>query len=290
MKILKCYYEECSYDSYFFNRQEGYRYLIEIDEKNHIETSVYLHYKNNIQQAIVVDISCMVGCPEKCFFCSSSKLEHKRNLTAIEILEETLLVLNQHQYSSFSNVVFSFQGIGEPSLIPKEITTAIILLRNYIPNSKITISTTGSNVKAFNTWKDSLLKDIKLQISITDYSIKDFKAIEHIVKHFEKHNMLESFAEIKFNYVLVNQANDTDSHLQNLISIFRHKPYIIRLSKLNHCIDNQYISSSVDVFNHFSEELSKNNITNYIFGSQIKSSIGCGQLIYLNNNQDGQVL
>jgi len=285
MNILKHHLEESPYDSRFFNRQEGYRYLIETNEKDYVEAGVYLHYKDNTKKAVAVDISCMVGCQEKCFFCSSSNLEYKRNLTADEMAEEALLVLNQHSYMDFDNVVFAFHGIGESSFMSEQIIAAIKLLRNTLPNSIIKISTTCSNIEALNIWKESSLKNVQLQISITNYSTKDFKSIEHIIEYIDKHNIADYFTEIRFNYILINQQNDNETHLQNLISIFKEKPYAIKLSKLNHCINSQYISSNADTFKHFSDELHNNGIKNYIFGSRIDSSIGCGQLLYLNNNQ-----
>ena len=288
MKILNCFFEESRYYSPFFNRQEGFRYLIEMDGNHCIETGIYLHYTDNIKRSIAIDVSCMVGCSEKCFFCSSRNIEYVKGLTPDEMVEEILLVLNLHHYQDFEQVVIAFDGIGEPSLIPEQIISVARSMRSIMPDCAINISTTGANLNAFRLWKESDVKWTNLQISATDDSINDLNKIGNIVRLFDEEKMSDYFIEIKFNYVLIKDLNDKDEHLKRLISIFGGKDYIVKLSKLNNPGSNNRFETSPDErFEYFSDELRKNNVKNYRFGSLIDSSISCGQLVYLNNNQNG---
>ncbi len=287
MKILKCFSEESFYDSPFFNRQKGFHYLIETNRGDCIETGIYLHYWDEIEKSIAIDVSCMIGCPEKCFFCSSKNNKYIRNLTSDEILEEIFLILNLHPYLNFEKVVISFQGIGEPSLMPREIISVAKSIRCIIPDCALNISTTGVNIDAFKLWKESQVTWTHLQISATIDSLNNLKRIDEIVQYLDKERIGDYFIQIKFNYILIENINDKEENLKRLISIFRNKKYVIKLSKLNK-FDNKVKlkSSSIERFKYFKNNLTKGGIKNYIFGSYIDSAISCGQLVYLINHQN----
>jgi adenine C2-methylase RlmN of 23S rRNA A2503 and tRNA A37 len=202
------------------------------------------------------------------------------------MIEQILLILNLHPYLDFEDVVISFHGIGEASLMPEEIISVAKSIRTIIPSCAINISTTGANVKAFKLWKEANVKWTHLQISTTDDSINNLNKIEKIVHMFDEEKMLNYFAQIKFNYILIKDLNDKEEHLKRLISIFSNKDYFVKLSKLNNPSDKRQLeSSSSEKVEYFMNELLKNNVKNYRFGPHIDSEISCGQLVYLNNNQ-----
>jgi adenine C2-methylase RlmN of 23S rRNA A2503 and tRNA A37 len=202
------------------------------------------------------------------------------------MLEQILLILDLHPYSDFEDVVISFHGIGESSLMPEKIISVAKSMREIIPDCAINIATTGANPNAFKLWKEAGIKWTHLQVSATDDSVNNLNKMEQLVQMFDEEKMLNYFSQIKFSYVLIKDLNDKEEHLARLISIFSGKDYIIKLSKLNNPSNkNQIESSSSEKFEYFITELAKNNVKNYRFGPLIDSEISCGQLVYLNNNQ-----
>ena len=94
-----------------------------------------------------VCVSCQSGCPVGCYFCATGKLGLRRNLTAVEIVEQVLHFARKlkEEKQEVSKIVF--MGMGEPMLNTENVTKAIFTLTDpeYMGMGmrRITISSSG---------------------------------------------------------------------------------------------------------------------------------------------------
>lgn len=284
MKIICTYRESNSYASRYFDRQEGYHYLMEADG-DRLETGLYLHEMQGKKQAVAVDVSCMIGCPLHCFFCESARLGYKRNLSAEEIAEEVSLALAQHDHAAYPLLALSFQGIGEPALNAANIIEASRRLRELYASCVFNVSTTGCDMEAVVGMARSGVRWGTLQISITKDSAEGFAETPGIIRFIRERELPACFEYLKFNYVLVAGVNDTEAHLERLVELFAGTGFTLKLARLNSRTERLRPTDDSTAA-HFSAVLAENGIDNYRFGACTQSSIGCGQLVYLNEDPD----
>ena len=115
------------------------KYLFELSDGLPVE-AVLMRFDNRAN--LTACISSQVGCPMGCKFCATANLHFKRNLSAIEIAQQILLIQADTRLK-VTNVVF--MGQGEPMLNLDNILGAIDILRKHfqIGSRRITVSTCG---------------------------------------------------------------------------------------------------------------------------------------------------
>ena len=124
------------------SRDGTVKLLLEFEDGRQVET-VMLPYRDRTS----VCVSSQVGCPVGCTFCATATMGFTRNLTAAEMLTQTLeaedIAPPRQGDRRVTHVVV--MGMGEPLLNVREVTRFIHLLREELGISprRVTISTAG---------------------------------------------------------------------------------------------------------------------------------------------------
>jgi 23S rRNA (adenine2503-C2)-methyltransferase len=284
------------FSSRYFDFQVAHKYLLRLSDNNLIETTAYQHYLKGEPTDIAIDISTMVGCPVGCRFCASTSRAYVRTLVVEEIISQVTDVFPNHEHPEFPKIICSFQGIGEPSLMPEKIVDAGRILRKYDQRNAISISTTGLSPNAFRIWRECDLFIDNLQISCCGTTQQQARRL--IPNSPDPGVLLEEglkcirsnrFAKVKINYILIGGVNDSDKDVQHLISFFKGKPITVKLSSLNPTTASRQkglFPSSLEQATKICLALQANGIDSYVYGAFSKTIVSCGQLAFLGGGKD----
>ncbi len=186
------------------------------------------------------------GCPLKCDFCLTAKLGLLRNLTAGEIVEQIIVVLNDvygvgGETPHGTNLVA--MGAGEPFLNFENLIKALEIMSDenglFIVPGRVTVSTAGivPRIREFT----SLDRRPNLAISLSapnDELRNELMPINRrwnidelmtAAKAFEK--TLKRGERFTFEYVLLGGVNDSDAHAEALAELLQR--YDLRRAKIN---------------------------------------------------------
>lgn len=279
------------YNSRSFNRQISHRYLFGLSDSQTIESSAYQQYQGEKPIALAIDISSMVGCPMNCKFCESATIPYIRPLTVDEIVSQVIYMIKQHDFPNCPKIVCSFQGIGEPSLMPEIILKAIRQLVKLDNRIVINISTLGERLESISSWNESDIPIEKLQISISgttpdqiNWLMPRSTNIYELIKKVMLCINTGRIQMVKFNYILIKNYNDSDKDVQGLIELFKGTPAIVKISALNQTLAAQKFGlkqSGIDRAKEISSELLSQGINSYIFGSFDNTNMSCGQFTFV---------
>lgn len=237
------------------------------------------------------------GCPLKCDFCLTAKLGLLRNLTAGEIIEQIIVVLNDvygigGETPHGTNLVA--MGEGEPFLNFENLIKAVEIMSDehglFIVPGRITVSTAGI-VPKINEFA-LLERRPNLAISLSSTTDEQRDALMPInkrwpidellsaAKAFEK--TLKRGERFTFEYVLLGGVNDSDEHAAQLAGLLQQ--HNIRKAKINLIPHNPaeqlpYRPSSTEQVKRFKQILESLGVDAYIRtprGRDIYAA--CGQL------------
>ncbi|NTW32036.1 MAG: hypothetical protein HGB12_05340 [Bacteroidetes bacterium] len=276
--------------------EKAFRYVIEFNDHKFVESSAFIHYDNSDKILdLTIEISTMYGCPLRCKFCDTNKINSVKYLNSNEIVlqvQKTLMESNLNPLD-FIDFRISYLAIGENSLIPDEIIESSQLLKKLFSHVLFNLSTVAADISAINKWSNAHLALRTLQISILHYDIVEIKKIIPNIKKFEIDkliNCLISFnkenpnTKIRFNYVLIENYNDSIGYLNKLVEILKPLKSIVyfRISILNETEGTkQYYLNQVtkEKTELIVKTLIENDYNAYIFGTFINQRISCGQFI-----------
>ncbi|MDR2709414.1 MAG: 23S rRNA (adenine(2503)-C(2))-methyltransferase RlmN [Elusimicrobiota bacterium] len=175
-----------------------------------------------------VCISCQIGCPMGCNFCSSGRVEFARNLTRGEIVEQVLQIENDTA-KKVSGILF--MGMGEPMLNFNNVTAAI---KSFISKKEfalgkrhITLSTVG-NVRAI---KKLAQEDIDIRLALSLHATDDrtrkilipnnfgFK-IDDILSAGEYY-LKKSNSRLTIEFILIENINNAASDAHKLARLLK---------------------------------------------------------------------
>jgi len=179
------------------------------------------------------------GCPLQCTFCLTAQLGLLRSLTAGEILEQIIIVLNDVygvgvQPPRGTNLVG--MGAGEPFLNFAELLKATRIMADphglFIVPHRITVSTAGvvPRIRELATIADRPNLAISLAAPTDDLRdelmpINKKWPLEELLsacKEFEA--TLQARERFTFEYVMLDGVNDSDEHARQLANLLnRHK-------------------------------------------------------------------
>ena len=222
-----------------------------------------------------------------CLFCATGKQGFKRNLTAGEIVDQ-IVEMQKNVGERIINVVV--MGQGEPFLNFESLKDALEIINNKkiigIGARKITVSTCGiiPGIKDFS----SLNKQFGLAISlhsavqetrnelmpgVKNYTLTDLKTA--IIDYINTTNRRPTF-----EYIMIENVNDTEEELTALINYCKDILCHINLIKHNAVKDSTYKPSNNNTIKKWCTVLKSNGIETTLRqskGSDIDAS--CGQLI-----------
>ena len=246
-----------------------------------IETA-YVNYKNKY----IICFSTQVGCNLGCKFCYNGiRHNFKRNLTAKEICEQIENVIQKENPNNDKPILFTAMGIGEPLLNYDNLIEAFHYFNKKYSNSKFSLATTGIDLKKILKLADDLKDITKFKLIISLHSAdenkrnqlipvsKDLPSLVETVKEYQK----ISGREVEWNYVLINNINDTISDAKKLFALLGKDAYI-KINKFNK-VKISDLEESKNIASFISELQKYGMKVEYYETNGADINAACGQMI-----------
>ncbi|MEO7538610.1 MAG: 23S rRNA (adenine(2503)-C(2))-methyltransferase RlmN, partial [Pyrinomonadaceae bacterium] len=268
------------------------RYLMKTADGYPVET-VYIPTDNRD----TICFSSQSGCPLKCDFCLTAKLGLLRNLTAGEIVEQIIIVLNdvygpQTETPHGTNLVG--MGAGEPFLNFENLIEALAIMADedglFIVPNRVTISTAGIVPKIYEFAKLAERPHLAISLSTAHDDLRN--TLMPINKRWNLDDLMTAAKEFEgslrkgerftFEYVLLGGVNDSDSdarELASLLSKYQLTRVKVNLIPHNGAEQLDYNASTPERVERFKSILESRGVSAYVRqprGRDIYAA--CGQL------------
>ena len=272
---------------------DGTRRFLMITHDNFPVETVFIPTENRD----TICFSSQSGCPLKCDFCLTAKLGLLRNLTAGEIVEQVIIVLNDvygvgAETPHGTNLVG--MGAGEPFLNFENLIKALEIMSEtdglFIVPNRVTVSTAGIVPKIYELAKLEKRPHLAISISAPNDELRDklmpinrrwnIEELLQAAKEFEK--SLRNNERFTFEYVLLGGVNDSDEHarqLANLLNRYELNRVKVNLIPHNSAEPLEYKPSSREQIERFKDILEKKGVSAFVRrprGRDIYAA--CGQL------------
>ena len=237
------------------------------------------------------------GCPLKCDFCLTAKLGLLRNLTAGEINEQIIVVLNDvygigGETPHGTNLVA--MGEGEPFLNFENLIKSLEIMADakglHIVPGRVTVSTAGIVPKIYEFAQLDRRPNLAISLSAASDPLRDrlmpinrkwpIEELMAAAREFEK--TLKRGERFTFEYVLLGGVNDSDRQAEELADLIeRHGLRKVKINLIPHNPAEQldYRPSDPEQVRRFKEILESRGISAYVRtprGRDIYAA--CGQL------------
>jgi len=275
------------------------RFLMRTANGNPVET-VYIPTENRD----TICFSSQSGCALKCDFCMTAKLGFLQNLTAGEIIEQIIIVLNDvygvgNETPHGTNLVA--MGEGEPFLNFENLINALQIMSDenglHIVPGRVTVSTAGIVPKIREFAALERRPNLAISLSSANDELRDklmpinkrwpINELLVAAKAFEK--TLKRGERFTFEYVLLGGVNDSDEQAEELADLLQR--HDLRKAKINLIPHNpaeqlDYRPSTPDRVRQFKEVLESRGVSAYIRtprGRDIYAA--CGQLAAMDDSK-----
>lgn len=187
-------------------------------------------------------VSSQVGCAVACQFCMTALLGVKRNLTAGEIVGQICAVLEDRKvFPPQNRINLVFMGMGEPFLNYDNFIKAVRLLVEGvgIPETRMTVSTAGIVPRIYDFGNEEIRP--KLAISLNASSDEARDRLMPINRKWNLEKLMAAAREfplrnrekLTFEYVLLDEVNDTPANAREVAELIRGLRAKINLIALN---------------------------------------------------------
>ncbi len=233
-------------------------------------------------------VSSQVGCAVNCQFCLTALLGVKRNLTAGEIVGQVIAVLKDQNVSPpEERVNLVFMGMGEPFLNFDNFIKAVRLLAGGvgIPESRMTVSTAGIVPRIYDLGAEPVRPKLAISLNASNDELRT--ELMPITKKWNLEKLMLAAREfplrprekLTFEYVLLNEVNDSTEHARELTELIRGIRAKVNLIALNPGPGIQFQTPDAQNVLEFQKILSGSGIPAFIRrprGRDIYAA--CGQL------------
>lgn len=268
------------------------RFLMKTHDNLPVET-VFIPTENRD----TICFSSQSGCPLKCDFCLTAKLGLLRNLTAGEIVEQIIIVLNDvygigGETPHGTNLVG--MGAGEPFLNFDNLIKALGIMSEeeglFIVPNRVTVSTAGIVPKIYEFARLEKRPHLAISLSAPNNALRDklmpinkrwnIEELFAAAKEFEK--SLRRGERFTFEYVLLGGVNDSDEHAFELARLLnKHGLERVKINLIAHNSAEplEYRPSDARQIERFKEILESKGVSAYLRtprGRDIYAA--CGQL------------
>lgn len=226
------------------------KWLLGLSDKSKVE-AVYIPEKTRG----TLCISSQVGCTLACSFCHTGTQKFVRNLTASEILQQLLLAKDHLQdwvsAPKITNIVM--MGMGEPLYNYDNVVKALKIAMDQkginFTKSRITLSTAGVAPMILRC-----AEDLGVHLAISLHAVND-NLRNTLVPLNKKYNLevlmdavrkypANKHHKITFEYVMLEQLNDSEAHAYDLIKLINAIPAKVNLIPFNPWPGSNYKCSS----------------------------------------------
>ena len=235
-------------------------------------------------------VSSQVGCSLDCEFCATSKMDRIRNLNPDEIYDQVATINSQslnYYGKPLSNIVF--MGMGEPLLNYNNVIKGIkkITSKNGLGMSpkRITVSTSGISKMIIKMADDNV--KFNLAVSLHSAIEKTRNEIMPFTKKFPLNDLKQAIKHwysktkkiVTYEYIVWNNINDDDEHINALVDFCKFSPSKVNLIEYNSTENSLFNSASDNIIDRYIDALEKNKIPVTIRKSRGKDiDAACGQL------------
>jgi 23S rRNA (adenine2503-C2)-methyltransferase len=183
-------------------------------------------------------LSSQAGCAVGCTFCVTGALGAGRNLRPHEIVGQYRLMLRELD-SSVERVNIVFMGMGEPLLNLENLGRALDVLYESVSPKRITVSTAG--ILPGIRWLAGLPRRPKLAVSLNAPDQARRETVMPIARRYPLEDLfdvlrgfpLERGRRITFEYVLIEDFNDTEADAAAVAGLIHGIPCKINVIPLN---------------------------------------------------------
>jgi len=187
-------------------------------------------------------VSSQVGCAVDCQFCMTALLGVKRSLSAGEIVGQICAVLNDQRVSPpRDRVNLVFMGMGEPFLNYENFMKAVHLLVEGvgIPESRMTVSTAGIVPRIYDFGQEPVRPKLAISLNASNDELRtklmpinkkwNLEKLMAVAREFPLRNR----ERLTFEYVLLEQVNDSPQNAQEVVELIRRVRAKVNLIPLN---------------------------------------------------------
>jgi len=187
-------------------------------------------------------VSSQVGCAVNCQFCLTALLGVKRNLSAGEMVGQVIAVLNERQVDlERQRVNIVFMGMGEPFLNYPQFMKAVRLLVEGVgfPESRMTVSTSGIIPRIHDFGAEPVRPKLAISLNASNNELRS--RIMPINKKWNLEMLMQAARDfplrnrerITFEYVLLDQVNDSAEQAREVVELVRGVRCKVNLIALN---------------------------------------------------------
>ncbi len=187
-------------------------------------------------------VSSQVGCSVDCQFCLTGLLGLKRNLTAGEIVGQVCVVLNDQSGSPpQERVNIVFMGMGEPFLNYENFMQAVCLLVEGvgIPASRMTVSTAGIVPRIYDLGSEVVRPKLAISLNASNDALRS--RLMPINRKWNLEKLISAARDfplrhrerLTFEYVLLDQVNDSAQNARELVELIRGVRAKVNLIAMN---------------------------------------------------------
>jgi len=256
------------------------KYLFELADGERIETVLLPE-----EDRRTLCVSTQVGCPMGCVFCATGRIQFRRNLTAGEIADQVNRVAEQA--GRITNLVY--MGMGEPLLNYDAVLKSIRILNHSAGKNigirHITISTSGIAPAIERLAEEEIRPRLAISLSAPTDALRS--KLMPVTNKYPLAGLLEAVRKyqartgqrVTFEYVLIDQVNDSVTHARLLVKLLRGLMYNVNLIEHNPFSGCEFTGSSRPRIQRFAATLKDAGVETTIrfrMGRRIKAA--CGQL------------
>lgn len=259
------------------------KFLFQLEDGNRIE-SVLIPDKKRL----TLCLSTQVGCAFGCRFCLTAKMGWKRDLSVSEIVNQILGARETLEgKSSITNIVL--MGMGEPLSNYDNTMKAIHLMHHpdafKFSSRRVTLSTIGLLPGLEQLARDKISFRLAISLNASDEETRSqlmpinrrypLKKILEMCRNFP----LKPRARITFEYVMIDEINDSLQDAKRLIKILKGIPSKVNLIPLNEAQGILFKRPLDEKVKRFQEILMEGGLTAIVRTSKGgEISAACGQL------------
>ena len=234
-------------------------------------------------------ISTQVGCAMACGFCLTGKMGLVRHLTAGEIVGQVRVIARETGLAGTAfNIVL--MGMGEPLHNYDATMKALRILTDKegmaIPPRRITLSTVGVLPGLKRLAQEEIMPNLAISLHATTDEQRDVLA--PINRKYKLQELMDACREfpvrrrsrITFEYVLLDQVNDTPDDARRLVRLLAGIQAKVNLLPLNEAEGIPYKRPSDERVNAFAKILADCDVTVSVRKSRGRDiRAACGQLL-----------
>jgi 23S rRNA (adenine2503-C2)-methyltransferase len=234
-------------------------------------------------------ISTQVGCAMRCAFCLTGKMGIERNLTAGEIAGQVRVLAGElGMLDGRFNIVL--MGMGEPLHNYEATMKALRMLADEhgfgLSARRMTLSTVGVLPALERLATEPLMPNLAISLHSTTEDQRDM--LVPINRKYGLKELLDTCRRfplkrrerITFEYVLLQDVNDTDEDARRLVRLLHGIRGKVNLLPLNEAAGIPFERPSDDRVNRFARILADHDITVSVRKSRGRDiRAACGQLI-----------